>query len=274
MVTKEPELLTAPPTTALARVDPQALIEKAIEANAGIETMERLVALAKEVREITAREAWYAAMAEFQRLCPAIKKTKTARMGKYSYRFAPLDEICSTIQPVMGPLGLSMRWTTPKIEGDKVTVACLISHTLGHVESSGDIVMPIMAALQRAEGGEAGANAAQRVGIALTYGKRYALLGILGMAPEDDDDAQQAGGATHEEERGEAAPGHDESPISEPQAKRLWAIAREQLWSQDEVKALLAKHGIEETRAIPRSKYDALINQIKSERKDPPRSQG
>ena len=65
--------------TALTRLDPQALITKALEMNANIDTLERLVLLAKEVRTVTAREAWYEAMAQFQKRCPAIKKSKKAK---------------------------------------------------------------------------------------------------------------------------------------------------------------------------------------------------
>ena len=172
--------------SALARLDPQALINKALETNAGIETMERLVALAKDVREIQAKEAWYEAMAQFQLRCPAIKKTASAKIqtragGSYTYRYAPLDEIMGAIQPVMGPLGLSVSWRS-RVEPDKVIVSCRVSHTFGHHEESGEIAMPIV------QGDGTGATPPQRVGIAATYAKRYALLGIIGMAPEDDDD--------------------------------------------------------------------------------------
>lgn len=167
------------------RLDPQALIAVAIEKGAGIETLERLVQLAKDVREITAREAWHEAMAEFQRKCPSILKTKTARIqtrtgGTYSYAYAPLDEILGTIQPVMGELGLSVSWRS-RVEQGAVVANCWIAHKLGHHEESGDVVMPFQ--------NDGRMNPAQVVGSASTYAKRYALLAIIGMAPEDDDDA-------------------------------------------------------------------------------------
>lgn len=170
-----------PQSQALVRLDPQALIAAAIEKGAGIETLERLVALAKDMRQVTAREAWYEAMAEFQRRCPAIKKSKTAQIGdRYSYKYAPLDEILSTIQELMGELGLSVSWRT-YVKDRSVVANCWIAHKLGHHEESGDVVMPFEQ--------NARMNPAQVVGSASTYAKRYALLAILGMAPEDDDDA-------------------------------------------------------------------------------------
>jgi hypothetical protein len=178
----------SPEPVALAHIDPQALLSMAIEKGAGIETLERLVNLTKEIRAWTAREAWYQAMAEFQKRCPIIKKSKSAKIatrtgGSYSYSYAPLDEILSTIQELMGELGLSVSWRT-RVEGHAVVANCWIAHQLGHHEESGDIVMPFQ--------NDGRMNPAQVVGSASTYAKRYALLAILGMAPEDDDDAHGA----------------------------------------------------------------------------------
>jgi hypothetical protein len=75
-----------------------------------------------------------------------------------------------------------------------VVAECRVSHRDGHIETSGEIAMPIE------PGDGRGASPPQRVGIALTYAKRYALLGILGLAPEDDDDAGTD--PIHEEDEG------------------------------------------------------------------------
>jgi len=243
--------------SALARLDPQALITKALETGAGIDTMERLVALAKDVREVQAKEAWYGAMAEFQRTVPPIKKTATAKIqtprANYSYRYAPLDEIMSVIQPVMGPLGLSVSWRS-RVEPAQVIVSCRVSHVLGHHEESGEIAMPIV------QGDGGGANPAQRVGIAATYAKRYALLGIIGLAPEDDDDT--ASTPPEQPSIDPAPPGNDE-PITEAQAKRFWAIARGTGWDEGQIHDLLAGYQLSSTKEIPRSLYEAVVERVK-----------
>lgn len=180
-----------PKVTVLERVhiDPQSLIKTALEKDAGIDILERLFALAKDVREQQAREAWYSAMAKFQKECKPITKTGEARILSktgpgYRYTYAPLGEIMSTILPVMGPLGLSVSYRT-KDEPDRIRASCIVSHEFGHSESSGEVSIPIEKANP-----EKGANAMQRVGIAKSYAKRYALLDIIGLAPEDDPDAQ------------------------------------------------------------------------------------
>jgi ERF superfamily len=182
-----PEALARPEPSEPSLLDPHVLLKRAIEVGAGIETVERLVALVQEVRAVQAREAWYSAMADFQNACPAIRKTLTARIqtsrSQYSYRYAPLDEILSVVQPVMGPLGLSIAWRS-RVEPDRVIVSCRVAHALGHVEDSGEVAMPIVTSDPGI-----GATPPQRVGIALTYARRYALMSVLGIAPEDDDDA-------------------------------------------------------------------------------------
>ncbi len=187
-------------TKALVRIDPQLLLAKAVEGNASIETLERLVALAKDVREVQAREAWHEAMAEFQRRCPAIKKTSKAHIetarGSYSYSYAPLDQIMEVVRPLLGELGLSVFWSS-RVEPQRVNVFCRIAHVLGHSESSGEISMPIPDASERG-----GGNPAQRVGSALTYARRYSLLQVTGLAPEDDDDATGVGKEEHRKEQG------------------------------------------------------------------------
>lgn len=179
------------PSTAMTRLDPQALISTAIEKGAGIETLERLVALAKDVRAVQAKEAWLHAMAEFQETCPKISRSRKASIstrtgGSYSYTYAPLAEIMSKIQPVLGPLGLSVSFRVSHAERQVIAV-CQVAHEMGHQESSGEVAMPFD------QGDGTGANPAQRVGIASTYAKRYALLAILGIAPEDDTDARADG---------------------------------------------------------------------------------
>src|SRR5262245_14225214 len=49
-------------------------------------------------------------------------------------------------------------------------------------------------------------------------------------------------------------------PISEPQRKRLWAIARNAGWEPDEIKnELIAKYGIDHTKNVPKTIYNAVV---------------
>lgn len=170
---------------ALARIDPQALISAAIQKSAPIETLERLVALAKEVKTWTAKEAYHQAISDFQRDCPTIKKTATASIptqaGTLEFSYAPLDEICAAITPVLSKYGLSYSWRQAKAtQPNAVAVTCRISHSLGHSEESEATEIPYRS------GGNL--NPGMAVGSALSYAKRYALCGMLGIAPQGEDD--------------------------------------------------------------------------------------
>ena len=114
-------------STALVRLDPQALLTRAVENNASIETLERLVALAKDVREVQAKEAYHTAMAAFQQRCPVIDKSSKANIytakGSYTYRYAPLDKIMVAIRPLLAELGLSVTWTSRE-ESNRVVAKC------------------------------------------------------------------------------------------------------------------------------------------------------
>ena len=52
--------------------------------------------------------------------------------------------------------------------------------------------------------------------------------------------------------------------ISEPQAKRLWAIAREMGWSNDEVHTLLQQHGFRSAGDITRDRYEVICKELQT----------
>lgn len=199
--------------TGMVRVgalDPQALIKAAVEKDAPIETMERLVALAKDVRSEQAKEAWNRSMAQFQMKCPPIKKTGSAKIqtrggSGYTYNYAKLGDIMPVIAPLLGEVGLHISFRVKSAQGAAIA-SCRVSHEYGHYEESGDISVPV-----DQESGM-GASMAQRVGIAQTYAKRYALLAMLGISPEDDPDAP----------RGDSRP-----PVSQPQRQSASSAGHE-----------------------------------------------
>ncbi len=246
----------------IAPLDPQALIAKAIEAGTSVEAIEKLVDLAIRMRDVQAREAYSAALAAFQDECPPILKKERARIRTqkgpgYEYRYASLDGVLDIAQPIASKHGLSISWKT-RTDGKTAYALCVLRHALGHVEEGNEIGIPIE---QTVEGGT-GASPAQRVGIALTYAKRYAVLSGLGVAPENGEDTDAVTPPQSVDEPREVETDAILT-ISEPQGKRFWAIARQHGWKEDEVKILLGKHGVESTSAIPVRLYDDLVNTLK-----------
>jgi hypothetical protein len=52
--------------------------------------------------------------------------------------------------------------------------------------------------------------------------------------------------------------------ISEGQRKRMWAIAKNAGWADDEIKDLLTRHGFDRTDAVTREKYDAICQELEA----------
>lgn len=195
----------------VAKMDPQALIAKALEAGATIDVVERLVALAKDVRAEQARAAWHEALTRFKRDCEPIHKDREASIeGRYTYTYASLPAILAHIEPTLAACGLTVTWRGAEAPVGHVGSRCIVAHVMGHSEDSGVVIVPV-------EQGARGASPAQKVGIAKTYARRYALLDALGMAPDDDDDASD-----HAEPATKATPGIDLGEIA----------ARDKLWIQ------------------------------------------
>ena len=151
-------------TTALARLEPQDLLKTAVEKGSDIATIEKFVALAKEVVELQAKQAFFRAMAAFKADCPQIYKRRTANLGNFSYKFADLGDEDEVIAEPLSKHGLSYRWEIAPVPEDKaklgphVALECIVQHALGHQQRSGVVPMPVPAALS----GERGANAMQR----------------------------------------------------------------------------------------------------------------
>jgi hypothetical protein len=264
-------------TTALARIDPQGLLEKAIEKGADITMLKELVALADTVRAMAAKEAWYGAMARFQAECPQVLKNREANIstrsgGGFKYKYASLDALISTVGETLGKNGLSLSWRSVEITPSSVTAEALVAHRLGHVESSGKITMPIV---PRGQDDTGGATPPQRVGIAMTYAKRIAALGILGLAPEDPDDTDGGDGGDGGGMDGRATGrrGDDQEPyrpdgetvIDENQMRKLMAIANGQHWTEDGIHKVIAAEpfGYQSRRNIRKKDFDAICDKLK-----------
>jgi len=129
--------------------------------------------------KIQAKQAYDAAMAELKKNIPVIIKNKLADMnGKYSYKYANLDTVCSKLDPVLNAYGFGYRWTThPSDKG--VTIGCILTHVQGHSEET---LMPV--APHDTSGGK---NPIQAIGSTLSYLQRYSLLMALGIAPKNTD---------------------------------------------------------------------------------------
>ncbi len=165
---------------AVNNFDAQALIKSAIENKVDIGTMERLLAMRREIKAEFAKEEYDKAMAAFQSDCPIIKKTKPVKndTGKVLYNFAPIESIVAQVKDLIKKHGFSYT-TNQKLEGDKVTAFVKVIHDKGHSEIT-DMTVPLGTKT-------AIMSASQVVSGATTFAKRIAFCNAFGILTGDED---------------------------------------------------------------------------------------
>ncbi len=168
-----------------------ALIRDAINRNADPAQLRELLAVRREWEADESRKAYNAAISEFQRQAPIVAKADKGEKADY----AKLDRIWRDIRPLLTSLGLSVTWQVCEIKGEGEAAFCHLEgqlrHKLGHGEALRfDLPMP---GIVKTRDGRAVTNAAQMMGSAVSYAKRYAMCAALGIVTGDDDDGSGAG---------------------------------------------------------------------------------
>jgi len=166
-------------------VDINSLMVHAVQSG-NIETMERVMAIRRELKAEAAKEAFFAALSAFQHECPVIKKTKPVKdQGGIRYRYAPLDVIVGCVSGLLTKHGLSYTIESHIIgTGDEgaLEAVCKVYHEAGHMESS-RFSVPIEPPKFMSK--------PQTFGAASTFAKRYAFCNALGILTGDEDNDAQ-----------------------------------------------------------------------------------
>lgn len=112
-----------------------------------------------------------------------IFKSNTAKIttksgSSYTYSYADLAELLDMVREPLSANGLSIMQFSDTVE-NKISITTLLLHMSGEFIEN-ELKLPIV---------ETGNNAIQAIGSSITYGRRYELSAILGIASEKDDDA-------------------------------------------------------------------------------------
>ena len=121
----------------------------------------------------------YSAIIKMRTEIAPISKTRTASMGKYSYRYATLDSVIELLNVVLPKYNLGWVQTIGTADG-RQTLTTRIIH------DSGEWIEDTLALPQTR--GDSGKNENQELGASITYFKRYALSAMFGIATDDDTD--------------------------------------------------------------------------------------
>lgn len=190
-------------------VNLEMLLTKAVEGKLPVETIERLLAVRRELKAEWARDQYYAALARFQSICPQIPKTKVVlnKDGKgIRYRFAPIDEIVSAVKGALEECGFSYIFKTIQTATEVGTV-CVSHHRDGHSEET-TFTVPLDK--------DAYMTAPQKVGAAQTFSARYAFRNTYGILTTDEDN--DANDPDPETPKTPSQP-HKEAPPTSPPPK-------------------------------------------------------
>ena len=173
---------------------PMALIERAVVSGAGVETIEKLMALQERFEANRARRAFDAAIAAARAEIKPIVKTAevdfSTSKGRTNYRHETLDAIATQIDPILAQHGLSYRFRSRQ-DANGVHVTCIVAHREGYSEETTLSGPPDMSGSK---------NAYQAIGSACSYLQRYTIKLALGLSAAKDDDASAVSG------RGEISP--------------------------------------------------------------------
>ena len=154
------------------------LIQLAIDKNADMDKLEKLMELHLIHEEREAKKAYHKAMADFKTSPPEIIKDKTVSHSGMSYKHASLGNITESINSELTKYGLSASWDIKQGNDNLIKVICIITHELGHSESCEMIAPPDDSGKK---------NKIQQIASTVSYLQRYTLLAVTGLASNESD---------------------------------------------------------------------------------------
>ena len=171
--------------TQVSASDPSNLLRMAIESDADLEKLEKLMQLQERWEKKEAIKAFKRAMACFQSKKPVLVKDSNVNFQKKdgsrtNYNYLSLAGIQKAIDGVLSECGISYRWEQEDSQNN-IKITCVVSHFDGHEERTW------LSAPADTSGGK---NTIQSIASTVTYLKRYTLEGALGLSSHEDDDGQ------------------------------------------------------------------------------------
>lgn len=152
-----------------------------------------------------------AALAKFQSEVKQPKKD--ANNPFFNKKYVPLEGVVSVITEPLAKNGLSYIQSTGTDE-EHVIVTTLLMHTSGEFIESDPLKLP---GHQVQKGGGKDFNP-QGIGSAITYGRRYSLTALLGIASEEDDDGNAG------------SQGNNQGQGNKPQEKKIPPSSLKSKW--------------------------------------------
>lgn len=150
--------------------------------------LQDIVAVRRELKAEADKAAFDNALAAFQAECPRILKSRGVadNVGKLLYRFAPFEDIVSTVGPLLQKYGFSYQLDTDTESQDGWVIAkCHLTHAAGHCRTS-TAKFPIGTGTRLM-------SQTQVYAAALSFASRRVFCNAFGIVPVGEDDDGAAG---------------------------------------------------------------------------------
>lgn len=164
-----------------------AVIERvALNPNADIAKMEKLLDMQERVLSRNSRMAFNAALAQMQSELPSIAENGAIKVGaEVRSRYAMFEDINDAVKPVLQKHGFAISFRIK--QESHIEVTAILSHRDGHSEET---TMRLSADTSGSK------NAVQAIGSAVSYGKRYTMMAMLNITSRDNNDRDDDGQGT------------------------------------------------------------------------------
>lgn len=163
----------------------------------------------------------------------AFKKDGKAR------KYADLDAIIKTVTPALSKNGLmQQQFTGTDMESKTVHITTMLLHDSGQYMVGDTLILPAESY---------GKFNAQTIGSAITYGRRYSLSAILGIASENDDDANSISGQDKADKQNNQQPKTYNKP---PEAKVKIASYEEKDRLMNKLREYVAIRGMDDEAGL------------------------
>lgn len=184
---KEEQALTVIPAAGpMAVSDPESILRYAIDHNASVDVIERMLVVRDKLKKESAEAAYDNSMSAFQSECPLILKEKGVpdATGKQAYAYSPIEAIEVQIRPWLRKHGFTHTFDTDTTSAPGWVIAkCIVKHVAGHSETK-TVKLPLGTKTKLM-------SDTQQFAAALTFANRRALCNAYGLilAGEDLDGA-------------------------------------------------------------------------------------
>lgn len=187
-------------------------------------------------------------------------KNQYNNFGKYSYRSC--EDILEGLKPILAEVGATIIITDSIVNIEQriyvmSTVKFIDIETGDNIENS---------AYAREDESLKGMSSSQVTGSVSSYARKYALNGMFCIDDTKDSDATNTHGkddSSKSDYKGDTGTQHqgniNTQPISEAQAKRLFALSK---GNTQAAKEIMMKHGYTESKQIKKSDYEVICEEI------------